>query len=239
MATIHSGTAEFVLLVFSNLFFLLPAGLAYRKSLPYEGTVYLMMTIVSGWYHVEDTTDIRSPIGYRTAQTLDFFMAFSMITRTALMVLFNASKTEPDLEIQRRNINIKLVAQTILDLLALALVLENVSTKFLVMLLAIAVLVVVLAAVVWWRDTFGEIDIPDLVAGAGLMALASLCYFLVPDGAYWIVHSLWHILSAFGISLMVEAVDKQWSLFLWIWRCLTTCTCYSNTTTTPSKPDLL
>lgn len=203
-------------LILSNLAFLFPACLAYRMHLVYECTIYTLMCVVSGFYHIEDTTQSVRWLHYRTAQTLDFYMAFSMITRTALMVIYNTSRTATDVYTQQRNTHVKLVAQAVMDLVALILVLEDVKTPVVVMSLSIGVLFMLAICAMRWRDNFVDIDLYDLFTGAIVLVIASVCYFVVPDNYYWAVHSIWHIGAAIGCAFMIEALNQNWCFILWV-----------------------
>lgn len=209
-------------LVLSNVAFLLPATLAFRMRLWYEASVFVLMMIVSGWYHILDTSGGATwIISYRTAQLLDFYMAFALITRTALMVMYNESRTEFDPNRLHRNTQLKLLVHPLADLVALALVLEDVPTDYVILVLSGLVLVFLIIAAGFYRHNFVDVDWLDLLVGAIVITAASICYFIVPNGRnYWIAHSWWHIGAALGTALMVEALNRDWT-------CLT-CLCNNN-----------
>lgn len=205
-----------IFLMGSNIAFLLPSVLAYRRAMVYEGTVYLLMCIVSTFYHYVDTG--HQLLGYKTWQILDFYNAFMMISRTGLMVFYNTSDDESE-DAFKRNTMIKQVCHVVVDNLGLLLVLENVSTAILVTILAGVVALMIVIAIVWFRDNLEHIDVWDLGFGTFLLFAGTMCYTLGGSGdQYWWVHSLWHILAALGVALMVEALNRQWSLLKWVLR---------------------
>ena len=209
------GQALFLIL--SNVAFLLPSGLAYYHKMFYEGTIYLLMCVVSALYHVVDT-GLATFLHYRTWQMLDFYSAFMMITRTTMMVVYNTSDSEDDPVHFKRNMSIKQVVTVCLDMIGLLMILENIDTKIMVGVLSGLCFIMITIAVIFFRDVLRHIDLTDLVCGSLVIAIASIFFFVVPEGHYWLVHSLWHIFVALGVALMVEALNKQWSLVLWFYH---------------------
>lgn len=206
---------ETIFLMLSNLIFLMPSFFAYRRKLGYEGTVYLVMAIISTFYHYVDTG--YTLLHYGTWHILDFYNASMMISRTGLMVFYNTDQEQTP-EGYKRNTMIKQICHVLIDNIGLLLVLENVSMGILVTVLSILVALIILVAVIWFRDNLEHIDVWDLSTGALFLIIGSGFFMMGDQFEYWITHSLWHIFAGLGISLMVEALNRKWSLLKWAYN---------------------
>lgn len=216
-----STAVKAVFLIGSNAVFLWPAVVAFRDSMFYESLVFFMMCVVSSLYHVLDVGyKVNLGLKYSVYKKLDFFFAFSLISRTTLMVVFNTGSSSTADE-KARNLQIKQLANLFLDTIALALVLEDVETLYFVGVLSVFCVVFIIGALVFYRETL-SLDVSDLIVGWVFIGLGSMCFFLCGDcPQYWIAHSVWHACVAIGIFLMVESKNKAWSLLSYIWKKLT------------------
>ena len=197
-------------LVGSNAAFILPSVVAFRDTMYYEALVFFTMFVVSSLYHVLDSGyHVNLGLKYSVYAKLDFYCAFSLISRTTLMVVFN---TGTSATVTERSVNtqIKMVSNFFLDTIALALVLEDVETPIFVGILAGLCMCFVAAS--YYRTKL-YLDLYDLVLGWVFIGIGCVCFFMCGDCVnYWIFHSVWHTLVAIGIFLMVESKNKAWNL---------------------------
>ena len=202
------------LLVVSNVAFFLPAYLAYRRGYVYEGSIYVLMAIVSAFYHavrVGYLVNFVMPV--EMWHRLDYYNSFMMISRTALMVIYTEN-----------NPNVKPTFNLLIDTIGLIMVLAEIDTEIIVPVIFGIVVIFIIVDLVFFHDTLNHVDIADMTAGFGLLLCASLCYFLpIPTGYYFLVHSIWHVLAALGIGLMIEATDSSWTLVAWLYYGIRNC----------------
>lgn len=207
-----SVAVQAAFLVGSNLAFVWPAVIALRDRMYYEGVVFFLMGLVSGLYHVPDTIpDTHFLLDTRVWRYLDFFLAFALITRATLMVLFSTG-FESTSEQVYRNLHVKMCSHVVLDTLALALVLQDVATELFVMILTVICLLFVVA-VYWYDHQALDLDVKDLLVGWAFITLGAIMYFMCGSGGcYWWAHSFWHMAVAVGLALLVESRNHGWNL---------------------------
>jgi hypothetical protein len=199
-------------LVSSNIVFLWPAIVAWRDQMYYESVVFALMVIISCLYHVPDTiSDVHLVLDTRVWRTLDFFLAFALVTRATLMIVFPTG-TETDDRRCMRNLHIKMCCHVVCDTLTLALVLQDIVPELFIMILAGTGLVCTIIAYLLDRLAL-DIDLSDLLVAWFFIIVAVVLKFSCSGGTcYWYVHSLWHILVAIGLALLVEVLNHSWNL---------------------------
>jgi len=210
-------------LVGSNAAFLLPAITAFRRGMLLEGTIYLMMGVVSSIYHIVDTIPGTKIIfDYHTWQNDDFYLAFYLIPVATMMLMFSTGYDESE-AVWKRNMKIKPVVLFLLGLVAITLVMEGVKTQTMVLMLSILSLVVSVISITFWRESI-RIDVIDFIFMWIFITLGALCFFFCGGCAnYWIWHSIWHICAAIGIFFAVETENTTWNIIKFI-----TCGKYCN-----------
>lgn len=221
-------------LVGSNAAFLLPAITAFRHGMLLEGTIYLMMGIVSSIYHIVDTIPGTKIIfDYHTWQNDDFYLAFYLIPVATMMLMFSTGYDESE-AVWKRNMKIKPIVLFLLGLVAITFVMEGDSTPTMVLVLSILSLIISTIAIIFWRESI-RIDFIDFAFMWGFIILGALCFFLCGGCSnYWIWHSIWHICAAIGIFFAVETENTTWNIINFI-----TCGKYcriENTSPPPSIP---
>lgn len=201
-----------VLLIGSNSFFLLPSIKAYRREMLYEGTIFLLMSLISALYHIADTIPNTHVIfDYYVLQFNDFYFAFNLIPVATLMIMFSTDKDETHIN-RIRNFKIKSVMWVILNLLAETLVRQGVDIYQMVLSLGGLSFLAGVISIVFWRESI-TIDIPDFVAMWIFLIAGILCFFLCGScNEYWVWHSLWHMFVAIGMYFGIETGNKAWNI---------------------------
>ena len=206
-----STAVEAVFLVGSNLAFLVPFIAALRAGLYPEAVAFMRMLVVSALYHVVDTiSGVDLGLDYGVWQRLDFFNAFIMILLATFVVVL---PTDQGQEPARRNRNhvIKSCVYYGAETIALALVLQDASTPFVVLALALVGLLMVIFVYVFDREAL-QMDFYDLVASQVLIMLGIVAYASCGSGGcYYALHSIWHILVSLGLFLVIESRDSEWN----------------------------
>lgn len=201
-----------VFLVGSNIFFLLPSLKAYGREMLFEGTVFLVMGIVSAIYHIVDTIpNVNIIFSYSTLQFDDFYLAFNLIPVATLMIMFSTDKDEPH-ESRVRNFKIKSVLWMILGVVSVTLVKQNVNIYQMVFALGGLCLIVGAISFIFWRNSI-YLDIADFIAMWIFIISGAFCFFFDEDD-YWILHSCWHVCAAIGMFFGVESESghKAWNI---------------------------
>lgn len=202
-----------ILLVGSNVAFLLPAWAAFKDNMIYEGIRFTLMGFVSGFYHIIDCyPKMKNLLGLSLSvwSKMDFFMAFGLITATTMMVLWNTGRSATGCQ-RVRNFQIKHPIQLIIDAVTLALVLRDIETPLFVFILAL-ISICILNVVMFIYPEELNLDWSDLIVGIFLTIIGVLCYFLCNSSkCYFWAHSMWHILIACAIFMMVETRNLNWS----------------------------
>lgn len=217
-----------IMLIGSNLLFLLPSIVAWRDTMFYEAAVYFGMFAISSLYHVVDVfANVHMGLSYGVWQKLDFYFAFCMISRTTFMVIFNTGTSCATPEEKIRNLQIKQVANVFLDTVCLALVLQNVETPLFVLLLAVLCIVASVVAACMYPANI-KLDFTDLILGWVFIACGVVFYVTCGSCAqYWFFHSVWHGLVSIGVFLQIESRNKAWTCLDCMGRyVLAPCGCY-------------
>jgi len=205
-------------LVFTNLFFALPAATCFKKGLWYEASIYLAITIVSGVYHFVDRGSVQLPkwdysfswmghdyARFETFYILDHYLSHVIIITTVFLLIHSTGPEVPD---HRKNINraIKTVTSTLLGLLILGFVIEKVNTEFLALYIVVFCILYMLGALFIFKV---DLEISAFDFGLGMLFLAIAVSMFVIGGFYpfhyWIFHSFWHVFMAISLALFAES----------------------------------
>lgn len=205
-----------VFLVGSNVAFLLPSYKSFKRGMLFEGTVFLMMALISAMYHVSDTFGVNVIFDFSTLQFDDFYLAFNIIPVTTLMIMFSTDKSEPD-EVITRNFRIKSISWFVLSLVTVTLVRQEVSTGVMVLVLGGLSACAGVVSIIFWRGSI-HIETVDFIMMWIFIAIGTVCFFLdeLYSNDYYILHSIWHVMAGIGIFFGVEAENKTWNIIRFV-----------------------
>eukprot|EP00928_Gymnodinium_smaydae_P079611 TRINITY_DN634_c0_g1_i4.p1 TRINITY_DN634_c0_g1~~TRINITY_DN634_c0_g1_i4.p1 ORF type:complete len:372 (-),score=84.52 TRINITY_DN634_c0_g1_i4:283-1398(-) len=192
-----------LLLVVSNMAYLLPARFAFRRKMFYKAFVFCSVMVVSGIYHAFDTGLLpREQGGYLYGtQPADFLLAYYSFVMMALLAL---GPEDEEKQIVRQSWAF-LWLQRMLSLSLLQYLLtRSLEARFDVVhnIPPLALLVVFCCGVF-----YGPMGAPRATSGAdlrqlcieGFLGLVALCFYaLASDESrpYWVFHSMWHTVTA-------------------------------------------
>ena len=218
-----STSFESFCLIASNIFFILPAYLAIKNKLYYEGVLYGAMCIISSLYHVVDSQDTclipsRQIMCFATMSFLDFYYSFNIIFSTVFLVL-NPAELSPTSAILACNRHIKNVANLLFSIIALALKLEGVDQNIMIIILSGMCLMYSIMSLIFMRAALllRRLDYWDLVFGVLVTIIAGI-FFYIDEIDYALFHSLWHILMAIALCFYLESRLFRWNIF-WLLTC--------------------
>jgi hypothetical protein len=217
MAQITDSVVARWSLTLTNVFFLLPAIVAWKAQYWYEGTVYFMIAFISAMAHYTmwGTCYMEKRFCYRTFSNLDYIYSYAIIAVTTSMVLFDTSRYA-DASMIAWNRAVKQVVNTLLFMVVEFLVIDDVSMPYTITIVS-GCCVVLLGAVILCRPQLLRIDMRDFVAGITLITLSLICKAVgETEGRYAVFHSLWHVFVAIGIALMVETRHYEWNVLSWM-----------------------
>ena len=199
-------------LVVSNVAFLLPAVVAAKDKSYREAVIFVRMAFVSGIYHIVDSFDhVHILFDYNVWQMLDFYCAFTLIPTACAMIVFPTTTYTPGTKVYR-NITIKGCILVAAETTALALVLEDIATSWLVLVMAICCLVFIIGMLFIDRTAL-QMDYLDFGTSWFFILGGASLYFSCGSGScYPAAHSLWHISMAAGLALLVESQDRMWNI---------------------------
>lgn len=216
-----------VLLIVSNVFFLIPSVKSVMLHRYTRAAVYFLMMVASAFYHTCNSFPSACVFEAQTHKKIDFFFAQLIIPVTALYII----KFSPAYAFLERWL--------IILFAVVIFVIEVVADEAFIVQMVVGLVSVLMIAVYWiyfgihkYRNEKYVLHSPhprfaipnynwmDFSLGIGLSALACSLFATQKQWhlGYWAIHSVWHTLAAFGQYFILcirdeapryAAMDKQ------------------------------
>lgn len=194
-----ASTGADVVLIASNLFFLIPSVEAFRRHRWTRAVIYLFIIAASGTYHACNSFSTTCLFQAATHKRIDFFFAQLIIPLTALYIVYFAPRYR----------FVERIAILLFALLIFVLEITTGVSFFIQIVLAGVSFLIIAVYWVWYASTArlytGRARLPPYdwePFFLGILLTLVACSLFATQSqwhpGYWAVHSIWHTNAAIG-----------------------------------------